>query len=144
MTDYIIRTENLCKSFGDLQVLKGIDQQISRGEVVSIIGPSGGGKSTFLRCLNLLEEPTSGKVFFDGVDITQQKKKINLFRQRMGMVFQNFNVFPNLSVIDNITLTPILEKKIPKEQAEKEAMELLARVGLSEKANEYPSRLSGG
>ena len=144
MTDFIIRTEELCKSFGDLQVLKGIDQQIARGEVVSIIGPSGGGKSTFLRCLNLLEEPTSGKVFFDGVDITQQKKKINLFRQRMGMVFQNFNVFPNLSVMDNITLTPILEKKIPKEQAEAEAMELLMRVGLEEKANEYPTRLSGG
>lgn len=144
MTDYIIRTEKLCKSFGKLNVLNGIDQNIQRGETVCIIGPSGGGKSTFLRCLNLLEEPTSGKVFFDGTDITNQKKKINLFRQRMGMVFQNFNVFPNLSVLENITLTPILEKKISKEQATAEAFELLERVGLGKKANEYPTRLSGG
>lgn len=140
----IIRTEKLCKSFGNLNVLNGIDQSVKKGETVCVIGPSGGGKSTFLRCLNLLEEPTSGKVFFNGVDITTQKKSINLFRQRIGMVFQNFNVFPNMSVIDNITLAPILEKKIPKSDAEDEAMMLLKKVGLEAKANEFPSRLSGG
>jgi polar amino acid transport system ATP-binding protein len=144
VTDEIIRTEDLCKSFGKLEVLKGISTSIRRGEVVSIIGPSGGGKSTFLRCLNLLEVPTSGKVFFEGTEITARKEKINLYRQKIGMVFQSFNVFPHLTVLDNITLTPILEKKIPKAQAEREAMELLERVGLTEKAGEYPGRLSGG
>lgn len=144
MIDDIIRTEKLCKSFGELSVLNGIDQSVKKGETVCVIGPSGGGKSTFLRCLNLLEEPTSGKVFFNGVDITTQKKNINLFRQRIGMVFQNFNVFPNMSVVNNITLAPILEKKIPKSDAEDEAMTLLKKVGLESKANEFPSRLSGG
>ena len=142
MTDVIIRTEGLTKSFGSLQVLKGIDTEIRRGEVVSIIGPSGGGKSTFLRCLNLLETPTSGKVFFEDTDLTDKKTDIQKLRQRIGMVFQNFNVFPNMTVLDNITLAPILEKNVPKEEAK--ARELLARVGLSDKANEYPRKLSGG
>jgi len=140
----IIRTENLCKDFGSLKVLRGITTSIAKGEVVSIIGPSGSGKSTFLRCLNLLEEPTGGKVFFNGDAITDNKKEIAKYRQRIGMVFQNFNVFPNMSVIDNITLTPILEKKIPREQAEAEAEKLLARVGLSDKRDEFPRKLSGG
>ena len=144
MTDVIIRTENLKKNFGQLEVLKGIDVSIRKGEVVSIIGPSGGGKSTFLRCLNLLEQPTAGKVFFKEQDITDKKLDTCKFRQQIGMVFQNFNVFPNMTVLDNITLTPILEKKIPKAQAEEEAMALLRRVGLEEKANEYPRKLSGG
>ena len=144
MTDVILRTENLKKNFGKLEVLKGISTTVSRGEVVSIIGPSGGGKSTFLRCLNLLEEPTDGKVYFKGQDITDKKLNICEYRQKIGMVFQNFNVFPNMTVLENITLAPILEKKIPKAEAEAEAMALLCRVGLEEKANEYPRKLSGG
>lgn len=144
MTDEIIRTENLIKNFGKLEVLKGISTTIRRGEVVSIIGPSGGGKSTFLRCLNLLEEPTGGKVFFDGEDITSQKKNISAYRQRIGMVFQNYNVFPHLTALDNITLAPMLEKKVSKAEAEEEAMELLNRVGLADKRDEYPKKLSGG
>jgi len=144
VTEEIIRTENLIKNFGDLEVLKGIDVSIRKGEVVSIIGPSGGGKSTFLRCLNLLETPTGGKVYFKGQDITDKKMDSGKFRQSIGMVFQNFNVFPNMTVLDNITLTPILEKKIPKAQAEEEAMALLRRVGLEDKAKEYPRKLSGG
>ena len=144
MTDIILRTEGLVKSFGKLEVLKGISTSIRRGEVVSIIGPSGGGKSTFLRCLNLLEEPTAGKVYYNEQDITDKKLNIAEYRQKIGMVFQNFNVFPNMTVLENITLAPILEKKIPKAQAEEEAMALLSRVGLAEKANEYPRKLSGG
>ena len=144
MTDEIIRTENLKKSFGQLEVLKGISTTIRRGEVVSIIGPSGGGKSTFLRCLNLLEQPTEGKVYFKGQDITDKKLNTSKFRQSMGMVFQNFNVFPNMTVLENVTLAPILEKKIPKAQAREEALALLRRVGLEEKADEYPRKLSGG
>jgi polar amino acid transport system ATP-binding protein len=144
VTDEIIRTENLVKNFGKLEVLKGISTTIRRGEVVSIIGPSGGGKSTFLRCLNLLEEPTGGKVYFKGQDITDKKLNTPKFRQSIGMVFQNFNVFPNMTVLDNVTLAPILELKTPKAQAEEEAMALLKRVGLEDKANEYPRKLSGG
>ena len=144
MTDIILRTEGLVKSFGKLEVLKGISTSIRRGEVVSIIGPSGGGKSTFLRCLNLLEEPTAGKVYYNEQDITDKKLNIAEYRQKIGMVFQNFNVFPNMTVLENITLAPILEKKIPKAQAEEEARALLARVGLAEKANEYPRKLAGG
>jgi polar amino acid transport system ATP-binding protein len=144
VTDEIIRTENLVKNFGKLEVLKGISTTIRRGEVVSIIGPSGGGKSTFLRCLNLLEEPSGGKVYFKGQDITDKKLNTPKFRQSIGMVFQNFNVFPNMTVLDNVTLAPILEKKIPKAQAEEEARALLKRVGLEEKAEEYPRKLSGG
>lgn len=144
MTDEIIRVEGLKKRFGQLEVLKGIDTTIRRGEVVSIIGPSGGGKSTFLRCLNLLEEPTEGRIFYDGQDITAQKKKIAKFRQSIGMVFQNFNVFPNMTVLENVILAPTLEKKIPKAQAKEEAMALLKRVGLGDKADVYPRKLSGG
>ena len=144
MTDVIIRTENLVKNFGELEVLKGISTTIRRGEVVSIIGPSGGGKSTFLRCLNLLEEPTAGSVFFKGQDITDKKIKICEYRRQIGMVFQHFNVFPNMTVLENVTLAPILEKKVPKAQAREEAMALLTRVGLADKAGEYPRKLSGG
>ena len=140
----IIRVENLKKSFGSLEVLKGITESIYEGEVVSVIGPSGGGKSTFLRCLNLLETPTSGSVYFRGTDITENKVNIDKFRQKLGMVFQSFNVFPHLKVIDNITITPMLEKKVPKAEAEKKACELLDRVGLLEKKDEYPGKLSGG
>lgn len=144
MTDIILRTEGLVKNFGKLEVLKGISTSIRRGEVVSIIGPSGGGKSTFLRCLNLLEEPTAGKVYYNEQDITDKKLNIAEYRQKIGMVFQNFNVFPNMTVLENITLAPILEKKVPRAQAEEEAMALLTRVGLAEKASEYPRKLSGG
>lgn len=140
----IIETVDLHKSFGSLQVLKGISEKIYSGEVVTIIGPSGGGKSTFLRCLNLLEEPTSGTVYFEGNALDGKSTNLNLHRQKIGMVFQLFNVFPHLTALENITITPILEKKIPKEQAEKEAMKLLKQVGLEDKANEYPRKLSGG
>ena len=140
----ILQTENLKKSFGKLEVLKGISTGIRRGEVVSIIGPSGGGKSTFLRCLNLLETPDEGKILFKGEDISAQKLPISKYRQSIGMVFQHFNVFPNMTVLDNVTLAPTLEKKIPKAQAQEEAMALLQRVGLGDKAGEYPRKLSGG
>ena len=144
MTDAILRTENLEKSFGKLEVLKGITTEIKKGEVVSIIGPSGGGKSTFLRCLNLLEKPDGGKIFYKGQDVTSAKLNTAKYRQSIGMVFQHFNVFPNMTVLDNVTLAPILEKKIPKDQAKAEAMALLERVGLGSKAAEYPRKLSGG
>ncbi len=140
----VICVENLKKSFGTLEVLKGITECIYEGEVVSVIGPSGGGKSTFLRCLNCLEEPTSGRVTFRGTDITDPSVNIDKYRQKMGMVFQSFNVFPHLKVIDNITLTPVLEKKIPKAEAEKKACDLLERVGLLDKKDVYPGKLSGG
>jgi len=142
--DIVIRTEGLVKNFGKLQVLKGINEEIKKGEVVSIIGPSGSGKSTFLRCLNLLEQPTGGKIFFEGVDITDPNVDINLHRQKMGMVFQQFNVFPNMSVKENITMAPVLLKKKTQEEADAMAEELLNRVGLIEKLNERPTRLSGG
>ena len=144
MTDVILETRNLKKSFGKLEVLKGISTEIRRGEVVSIIGPSGGGKSTFLRCLNLLEMPDGGQVLFKGQDITDKKLNISQYRQSIGMVFQHFNVFPNLTVLENVTLAPVLEKKVPKDQAKEEAMALLRRVGLGDKADEYPRKLSGG
>ena len=129
----IIRVENLCKGFGELKVLKNINQHVNFGEVVSIIGPGGSGKSTFLRCLNLLEQPDSGKIWFEGVDITDKRIDIDKHRQKMGMVFQHFNVFPNLKVLENITLAPVLEKKIPKAQAVAQAEELLKKVGLFDK-----------
>ena len=138
----IIKVENLCKGFGELKVLRNINQHVNMGEVVSIIGPSG--KSTFLRCLNLLEVPDSGKITFEGVEITDKKIDIDKHRQKMGMVFQHFNVFPNMTVLENITLAPVLEKKVPKEQAQEEAEELLKKVGLLEKKDEYPRKLSGG
>ena len=144
MTDVILETRNLKKNFGKLEVLKGISTEIRRGEVVSIIGPSGGGKSTFLRCLNLLETPDGGQVLFKGQDITDKKLNISKYRQSIGMVFQHFNVFPNLTVLENVTLAPVLEKKVPKDQAKEEAMALLRRVGLGDKADQYPRKLSGG
>ena len=140
----IIKVENLCKGFGELKVLRNINQHVNMGEVVSIIGPSGSGKSTFLRCLNLLEVPDSGKITVEGVEITDKKIDIDKHRQKMGMVFQHFNVFPNMTVLENITLAPVLEKKVPKEQAQEEAEELLKKVGLLEKKDEYPRKLSGG
>ena len=140
----IIKVENLCKGFGELKVLRNINQHVNMGEVVSIIGPSGSGKSTFLRCLNLLEVPDSGKITFEGVEITDKKIDIDKHRQKMGMVFQHFNVFPNMTALENITLAPVLEKKVPKEQAQEEAEELLKKVGLLEKKDEYPRKLSGG
>ena len=140
----IIRVENLCKSFGKLEVLKGVNEHISKGEVVSVIGPSGGGKSTFLRCLNLLEVPNSGHIYFNDVDITAKNVDINIHRQKMGMVFQHFNVFNNLTVGKNITLAPVLLKKKTQAEADEMAKELLNRVGLYEKINQYPKKLSGG
>ena len=144
MIEPIIRVKDLYKSFGDVHVLKGISTDIAPGEVVSIIGPSGSGKSTFLRCLNRLEEPTGGQIFFKGEDIMKAGKKISLYRQKIGMVFQNFNVFPHLTVLENITLTPVLEKKVPPKDAEKQAEDLLGRVGLLDKRDVYPRQLSGG
>ena len=140
----MIETVNLVKNFGSLGVLDGISETIHKGEVISIIGPSGSGKSTFLRCLNLLEVPTSGQVIFDGVSLTDKGVDINLHRQKMGMVFQHFNVFPHLTVKENITLAPVLLKKLSPAQADKRADELLQRIGLQDKANEHPRRLSGG
>ena len=140
----MIRVSNLHKSFGKNDVLKGIDEHIEKGEVVVVIGPSGSGKSTFLRCLNLLEEPTSGKIIFEGNDITGKKVDINKIREKMGMVFQQFNLFPHKTVLENLTIAPIKVKGLSKSEAEKKAMELLDRVGLSNKATAYPSSLSGG
>lgn len=142
--EILIQVENLYKSFGKLEVLKNISEQINEREVVSIIGPSGSGKSTFLRCLNLLEKPTNGKVNFEGVNIADKNVNIDKHRQKIGMVFQHFNVFPHLTVMENITLTPILEKKVSKEEAEKQALSLLSRVGLEDKKDVYPNKLSGG
>ena len=140
----LIEVKDLKKNFGSLEVLKGINETIHKGEVVSIIGPSGSGKSTFLRCLNLLEKPTSGQVIFEGVDIADKKINIDHHRQKIGMVFQHFNVFPHLTVLENITITPTLEKKVPQKEAEEKAMKLLKQVGLEDKAHEYPRKLSGG
>jgi ABC-type polar amino acid transport system ATPase subunit len=140
----VIKTEKLTKSFGDKQVLKGIDEQINSGEVVVIIGPSGSGKSTFLRCMNLLEEPTSGKVIFEGQEINKKGVDIDSIRTKMGMVFQGFNLFPHLTVLDNIMIGPQQVKKVPKDKAEAIARKLLTRMGMSEKADVYPQSLSGG
>ena len=140
----MIDVKNLTKSFGDLQVLKGVSQHISKGERVVLIGPSGSGKSTFLRCLNLLETPTSGEIIFEGQSITDDKCDINKIRQKMGMVFQHFNLFPNMTILKNITLAPVRTGLMDKEQAEKKARELLRRVGLEDKADSYPAQLSGG
>lgn len=140
----MINVEGLHKKFGELHVLKGLDVEVQTGEVVVVIGPSGSGKSTFLRCLNLLEAPTQGRILFEGVDITSGTNDINQQRQKMGMVFQNFNLFPHLDVMGNITLAPIRLKGLSREAAQERGMELLQRVGLEDKAHEYPSRLSGG
>ena len=142
--DVLIRVENLQKAFGDFHALNGITEEIHKGEVVVIIGPSGSGKSTFLRSLNLLEVPTGGHIYFEGVDITDAKVDIDKHRQKMGMVFQHFNLFPHKTIKENITLAPIKLLGKSKEEADKRAMELLERVGLEEKADSYPSQLSGG
>ena len=140
----MITVKNLSKSFGDLEVLKQIDYEVERGECVVVIGPSGSGKSTFLRCLNRLEEPTGGEIIFDGQNILDKKSDINKIRQRLGMVFQHFNLFPHLTVKENITLAPTKLGLMSASEADKTAMELLERVGLSEKADVYPVQLSGG
>ena len=145
-TDAIISVRNLTKHFngGDLQALRGVDVDIRKGEVVVVIGPSGSGKSTFLRCLNLLEKPTDGVITFEGVDITDPKVNINIHRQKMGMVFQHFNLFPHMTVLGNMTIAPIRLLKKSKAEAEKKAMSLLERVNLADRASAYPSQLSGG
>ena len=141
----LIRVENVTKKFkGGVTALNECSLTIARGEVVAIIGPSGSGKSTLLRCLNLLETPTSGHIYFGGVDITDKKVDINLHRRKMGMVFQHFNLFPHKTVLENLTISPILVKKTAKAEAEKKARELLSRVGLSDRADAYPAQLSGG
>lgn len=140
----MIKIKNLHKNFGDNEVLKGIDLEITAGEVVVIIGPSGSGKSTFLRCLNLLETPTSGTIEFDEVDLTSKETDINLLRQKMGMVFQSFNLFPHKTVLENLTISPIQVKKESKAAAEAKATELLTKVGLADKSSAFPSSLSGG
>jgi len=140
----VIKVENLYKSFGKLEVLKGISTEIQRGDVVAIIGPSGSGKSTFLRCMNLLEVPTKGKIFIKGQDITAPKADVARIRQNIGMVFQHFHLFPHMTVMENLTYAPINVKGLSKEAAVHKGKELLARVGLSDKADVYPSRLSGG
>ena len=143
-TQVLFEINNLCKDFGKLHVLDHISTTISKGEVVVIVGPSGSGKSTFLRSLNLLERPTGGQILFEGRDITDPKSDINLHRQKIGMVFQHFNLFPHKTILENMTLAPIKVLKKSKEEAETKAMELLKRVGLEEKANAYPAQLSGG
>ncbi len=140
----MIEIKNLCKNFGDLKVLDDISETINEGDKVVVIGPSGSGKSTFLRCLNCLEDATSGSIIFEGEDLADMKVDINKHRQHIGMVFQQFNLFNNKTVMENITLAPVHLKKMTKEEAEKKGMELLKRVGLEDKANVYPSTLSGG
>ena len=140
----LLQVRGLKKHFGQLEVLRGIDIDIHKGEVVAVIGPSGSGKSTFIRCLNRLEEPTAGEVIFEGQQINTKSANIDKIRQKIGMVFQNFNLFSNMTIMQNITAAPINVKKIPKDQAEERALKLLDRVGLKDKAAEYPVRLSGG
>ena len=140
----MINVENLSKNFGNLKVLKNISTTINKGEIISIIGPSGSGKSTFLRCINKLEEPTEGHIYIDGMDLMDKNTDINKIRERVGMVFQHFNLFPNMTVLENLTLSPTMVKKESKEEAEKYALYLLEKVGLSDKASSYPAQLSGG
>ena len=142
--DVTIRVRGLKKDFNDVAVLKGIDIDIHKGDVVCVIGASGSGKSTFLRCLNLLEQPTGGSIYFEGADLTDEKVDLNLNRQKMGMVFQQFNLFPHMSILENLTCAPVLLKKATPEQAKAKAMELLARVGLADRADSYPNQISGG
>ena len=145
MTDTVlIETRKLTKSFGGLQVLEGVDLQVHQGEAIAIIGPSGGGKSTFLRCLNLLETPDGGDVIFEGQKINQKGTDVDQYRQKMGMMFQHFNVFPHMTVLQNITLAPVLLKKKTPAEAEAQALSLLERIGLLDKKDEYPRKLSGG
>ena len=140
----MIKVNNLQKSFGKLEVLKGIDTVINKGDVVCVIGPSGSGKSTFLRCLNLLEIPTGGQIVFDGNDLTDKKCDLNLHRQKMGMVFQQFHLFPHMNILENLTTAPVMLKKLTKEEATSKALNLLKRIGLEDKAYTYPDQLSGG
>lgn len=140
----MIEVKSLCKSFGENQVLRGINETIKQGEKVVVIGPSGSGKSTFLRCLNLLETPSSGEIWFEGINITDKKTDINDLRRKMGMVFQHFNLFPHLTVLENITLAPVSLKLQSKEEAKANARRLLERIGLADKADSYPSMISGG
>ena len=140
----LIRVQDLGKSFGSIHVLKGINVNIYKGDVVFVVGPSGSGKSTFLRCLNLLEEPTQGQIYFEGTDITDPKTDIDKHRQKMGMVFQQFNLFPHMDIMKNLTIAPIKLQGKGQKEAEDEAMELLERVGLADRARAYPSQLSGG
>ena len=140
----MISVNNLRKSFNGLQVLQGISTEINRGDVVCVIGPSGSGKSTSLRCLNMLEKPDSGEIIFSGEDLTSPKTNLNLHRQKMGMVFQQFNLFPHMTVLENLTCAPLMLGKMTKEEAETKAMDLLGRVGLADRAGEYPNKLSGG
>lgn len=142
--EVLIKVENLSKSFGSIKALDGVDAEIRKGDVAVIIGPSGSGKSTFLRCLNLLEVPTGGKIFFEGTDITDPRVDINKHRQKMGMVFQQFNLFPHMTVLDNMILSPVKVLKQSREQAVRKAVELLERVGLADRMKAYPSQLSGG
>ena len=142
--EVLIKVDGLCKAFGDVEVPKGVNAEIRKGDVTVVIGPSGSGKSTFLRCLNRLEEPTGGSIFFEGTDITDPKTNINVHRQKMGMVFQQFNLFPHMTVLKNMTIAPIKLLGESKEAAEGRAMELLSRVGLADRADAYPSQLSGG
>lgn len=141
----MIKVEHLKKSFGKKEVLKDISANVDKGKVISIIGPSGSGKSTFLRCLNVLEKPSSGKIVFDGQDLTHiNEKELDVLREKMGMVFQSFNLFPNMNVVENIKLAPMKVKGVSEDEAEKQALELLAKVGLKDRAEQYPSSLSGG
>ena len=140
----MISVKDLRKSFNGMEVLKGTSTEINKGDVVCVIGPSGSGKSTFLRCLNMLEKPDDGKVIFDGEDLAAPKANLNLHRQKMGMVFQQFNLFPHMTVLENLTCAPMMLKKVPKAEAEAKAMDLLGRVGLADRAGEFPNKLSGG
>ena len=140
----MISVKNLQKNFGGVKVLKGLSTEIEKGDVICVIGPSGSGKSTFLRCLNMLEKPTGGKIIFEGDDLTDKKVDLDRHRQKMGMVFQQFNLFPHMTVMKNLIVAPMMLKKIPEEQAKAKAMELLGRVGLADRADSYPNQLSGG
>jgi len=140
----VIKVESLTKSFKGVEVLKGVTTRINKGDVLCVIGPSGSGKSTFLRCLNLLEKPSGGRIIFDGEDLTDKKTDLNAHRQKMGMVFQQFNLFPHMTVLENLTCAPLMLKKMTREQAEAKGMELLERVGLADRAMAYPNQLSGG
>ena len=140
----MINVKDLKKSFNGVEVLKGINTEIDKGDVICVIGPSGSGKSTFLRCLNMLEKPTGGQIIFEGDDLTDKKVDLNLHRQKMGMVFQQFNLFPHMTVMKNLTVAPMMLKKISEEQAKAKALELLGRVGLADRADSYPNQLSGG
>ena len=140
----MLSVRGLTKSFEGVDVLRGVDADVNRGDVICVIGPSGSGKSTFLRCLNLLEKPSGGQIFFEGTELTGKKVDLDKHRQKMGMVFQQFNLFPHMTILENLTCAPMLLKKIPRDQAEEKAMSLLSRVGLSDRAGAYPAQLSGG